>query len=137
MARKRKLYKRNEEEKRIRDEEIRPLLKGLGWRVEVTHGNKYMKGFPDLYLMHPEHGQRWVDAKVEGDYDFTDAQREKWPIWHMFGAGIWIMTRGTHEQYRRLFKPPNWLDYWKDRYGDPFKTFDLDELLNTIVKDWE
>lgn len=130
--RKQKTYKRNEEEKRIRDKEIRPLLKDLGWWVEVTHGNKYMRGFPDLYLTHPRHGIRWVDVKVEGDYEYTDAQRDKWPIWHTFGTGIWIMTAGTLEQVERLFKAPNWLDYWKPRYGDPFKGSDLEELLSMI-----
>jgi hypothetical protein len=125
-------YKRNEEEKRIRDKEIRPLLEGLGWLVEVTHGNKYMKGFPDLYLGHPQYGQRWVDVKVENNYDYTPAQRDKWPKWHTYGIGIWIMTAGTHEQVERLFRSPNWLDYWKPRYGDPFNQPDLDELLDTI-----
>lgn len=127
-----KTYKRKQEETRIRDKLIRPMLKDLGWHVEVTHGNKYSKGFPDLYLMHPHNGTRWVDVKVEGNYDYTEAQREKWPVWHTFGTGIWIMTDGTRDQYERLFEPPNWLAYWKPRYGDPFKTFDLDALLDTI-----
>lgn len=127
-----KLYKRNDEEKRIRDKLIRPMLEGLGWLVEVTHGSQFMKGFPDLYLSHPKQGIRWVDVKVEGDYEFTTAQRHKWPIWHQFGTGIWIMTDATPTQYKRLFDVPNWLDYWKPRYGDPFKKFDLDALLDTI-----
>lgn len=132
MAKKRKSYKRNDEEKRIRDKEIRPLLKDLGWLVEVTHGNRFMKGFPDLYLSHPTHGIRWVDVKVEGDYEYTEAQRAKWPVWHQHGTGIWIMTAGTLEQVERLFKPPNWLDYWKPRYGDPFNPPTLEDVLKTI-----
>jgi hypothetical protein len=112
-------------------------LKGLGWLVEVTHGNKYMKGFPDLYLAHPRHGQRWVDVKVEDKYEYTDAQRDKWPMWHTFGVGIWIMTAGTHSQYRRLFNPPNWLDYWKSKYGDPFSTLDLEAILKTIDVEYD
>jgi hypothetical protein len=129
---KRKAYKRKNREQQIRDKEIRPMLKDLGWLVEVTHGNRFMKGFPDLYLMHPEFSSRWVDVKVEGDYEYTEAQRKKWPRWHKHGTGIWIMTGASQDQYERLFKPPNWLDYWKPRYGDPFKEFDLDELLDTI-----
>lgn len=125
-------YSRNSEEKRIRDKEIRPLLTGLGWLVEVTHSTKYFKGFPDLFLGHPQYGQRWVDVKVEGKYEYTAAQRDKWPRWHLHGVGIWIMTAGTHEQYERLWKPPNWLDYWKSKYGDPFNQPDLEDLLNTI-----
>ena len=42
------------------------------------------------------------------------------------------MTGGNQEQYERLFKPPNWLDYWKERYGDPFNQPTLDELLDLI-----
>lgn len=127
-----KRYGRHSEEKRIRDRVIRPMLEGRGWLVEVTHGNRYVKGFPDLYLSHPQFGQRWVDVKVEDDYEYTQAQRDKWPRWHRFGTGIWIMTGATEDQYARLFDVPNWLDYWKPRYGDPFKEFDLDELLDTI-----
>lgn len=132
MVKKRKTYKRGEEEKRIRDKEIRPMLADLGWWVEVTHGNRYMAGFPDLYLTHPEHGIRWVDVKVDGSYTYTSAQRHKWPIWHTHGTGIWIMTAGTQEQYQWLWKPPNWLDYWKPSYGDPFNQPTLDELLDQI-----
>jgi hypothetical protein len=108
------------------------MLEGLGWWVEVTHGNRFMSGFPDLYLTHPDHGARWVDVKVEGKYEYTEAQRKKWPIWHRFGTGIWIMTRGNQEQYEWLFNEPNWLDYWKKRYGDPFKAVDLETLLDSI-----
>jgi len=127
-----KRYSRNSEETRIRDREIRPLLEGLGWLVEVTHGNKYMKGFPDLYLGHSQYGQRWVDVKVEGKYEYTAAQRDKWPRWHRHNIGIWIMTAGTHEQVKRLFRQPNWFDYWKPKYGDPFNQPSLDELLDSI-----
>ena len=130
-----KSYGRNEEEKRIRDKEIRPMLTGLGWLVEVTHGSQYMKGFPDLYLRQIRFGIRWVDVKVEGRYEYTRAQRDKWPRWHLSGSGVWILTGATQDQYERLFKPPNWQDYWKPRYGDPFETFDLESLLNTIEED--
>lgn len=125
-------YGRNNEETRIRDKEIRPRLAGLGWLVEVTHGNKFMKGFPDLYLAHPDYGTRWVDVKVEGSYEYTKAQRQKWPIWHTFKIGIWIMTGADDAQIERLFNPPNWLDYWKPKYGDPFAKLDIIELLNSI-----
>lgn len=131
----RKQYKRKNQEKQIRDKEIRPLLEGLGWLVELTHGNRYMSGFPDLYLSHMQFGIRWVDVKVENDYEFTLAQRRKWPKWHQHGSGIWIMTAATQEQYELLFKPPNWINFWKKKYGDPMKEFDLDTLLNTISEE--
>ena len=132
-----KTYKRKQEEKRIGDELIRPSLRDLGWHVEVTHSTHLFKGFPDLYLMHPRMGQRWVDVKVEGDYEFTDAQRDKWPRWYKFGTGVWIMTDWSQDQYEKLFKPCNFMDYWKPKYGDPFKEFDLIELLDTIEEEKE
>ncbi len=132
MARK-KQYKRSDRERQIRDNEIRPMLKGLGWLVEVTHGNKFSSGLPDLFLAHPQHGLRWVDVKVEGKYSYTKAQIAKWPVWHLHGAGVWIMTGATEDQYQRLWKPPNWQDYWKASYGDPFKPTNMDELLDTIT----
>ena len=113
---------RNDREKQLRDKKIRPGLKSRGWMVRVTHGNKYMAGFPDLYLSHVEYGNRWVDVKVEGDYEFTRKQKLEWPIWHQNGSGVWIMTDWNEAQYARLFKLPNWLDYWKPKYGDPFHT---------------
>jgi hypothetical protein len=129
-------FKRNSEETRIRDKEIRPLMEGLGWLVEVTHGNRYMKGFPDLFMGHPEHGQRWVDVKVEGRYSFTKAQKLKWPLWHSAGIGIWIMTAGTHAQVDWLWQPPNWQKYWKKSWGDPFQPPDIEDILSELDDDY-
>lgn len=103
-----------------------------GWLVERTHGNLFQQGFPDLYLSHPRWGQRWVDVKVEGAYEFTKAQRQKWPIWDRFGIGIWILTGASQDDYDKLFKPPNWRSYWKPKYGDPDQPFDLEELLSQL-----
>jgi hypothetical protein len=83
------------------------------WLVEVTHGNIYQIGFPDLFLAHKKYGTRWVDVKNEERYTFTAAQREKWPIWDSFGVGVWILTAANEENYQRLFQPPNWRAYWK------------------------
>lgn len=126
-----KTYKRHDKEKRILDK-IRLMLQNLEWLVEITHGSKYMSGFPDLYLSHRKFGIRWVDVKVEDNYEYTAAQRKKWPIWHKHGSGIWIMTDATQEQYERLFQEPNWHFYWKPRYGDPFKQFNLDDVLDSL-----
>jgi hypothetical protein len=83
------------------------------WLVEVTNGNIYQIGFPDLFLAHKKYGTRWVDVKNEERYTFTAAQREKWPIWDSFGVGVWILTAANEENYQRLFQPPNWRAYWK------------------------
>jgi hypothetical protein len=128
-------YGRKQEEKKIRTA-LRNLLVGLGWWVEISHGNRFQHGWPDLYITHPVHGNRWIDTKVEGKYDYTKAQRQKWPVWHQHGTGIWILTDATHEQYERLFQPPNWLDYWKSSYGDPWdQELDLDKLLDELEED--
>ena len=47
---------------KIQQELIR-FLRARKWLVEVTQGNLYQKGFPDLYLSHTREGQRWVDVK--------------------------------------------------------------------------
>lgn len=132
-----KKYGRSQPEKKVRDD-IRGFLQGRGWGVEITHGNKYQSGLPDLYVMHYDYGVRWIDAKVEGRYSFTNAQKITWSKWHYeYRVGIWIMTAGNQEQYDWLFAPPNWLDYWKPAYGRPQDWIDgpdLDKILREVEK---
>ena len=109
-------------------EALKKFLRARGWLVEQTHGNLFQQGFPDLYISHTKLGQRWIDCKVDGQYEFTVAQRRKWPIWDQHGIGIWILTGATQDQYDRLFAAPNWRDYWKPKYGIP----DIEELLREI-----
>lgn len=85
----------------------------LGWHVEVTHGNVYQFGFPDLYCIHIKYGTRWIevkDPKRKGDL-FTAAQLEKFPLWNAKGVGIWILTSDSDFEYAKLFKPYNWTSY--------------------------
>jgi hypothetical protein len=82
--------------------------------------------------MHPQYGKRWVDYKVAGRYSLTRAQREKWPLWESMGTGIWILTDVCEANYAKLFAPPNWREFWKDRYGT---LADIDELLDAIRLD--
>jgi hypothetical protein len=79
-------------------------------------GNMFQTGVPDLYAMHKEHGTRWIDMKNPVSYELTAAQRIKWPQWEENGVGIWIITGSTDEEYKKLFGPPNWRLYWKDKY---------------------
>jgi hypothetical protein len=98
--------------------------------VERMIGNAFQSGIPDLYCYHPKYGERWIDAKVDGQYSFTKAQRFKWPIWEKYGVGIWILTGANQQQYDRLFKAPNWRDYWKPQWGEKLDVFALlDELF--------
>jgi len=91
------------------------------WCVEVTNGNIYQVGFPDLYLAHAKYGTRWVDVKNPERYTFTPAQRIKWPLWDSFGVGIWILTAANKDEYDKLFGPPNWKSYWKDKWTEDAK----------------
>lgn len=93
------------------------------------HGNLYQVGIPDLYCHHPRWGARWIDVKQPKRYSFTKAQRQKWPVWDRFKIGIWILTAATQEEYDKLFRPPNWRDYWKRSW----KTPDIDALLDSLA----
>lgn len=110
------------------------MLEGRGWHCENMHGNAFQRGIPDLYVHHPTYKERWIDAKVEGKYEFTRDQILKWPVWDKAGIGIWILTGHDQEQYDRLFGPPNWKDYWKPRY-DKILNADLDAFLDAIDLD--
>lgn len=113
------------------------MLKSRGWRTELMHGNMYQKGIPDLYVMHPDHGTRWIDAKVAGKYSFTKDQKKTWPAWHFkYNVGIWILTGGGQDQYDLLFGPPNWLDFWKKAWGDPKRLAegpDIDRIIEPLL----
>jgi len=108
-------------------------LKARGWHVERMIGNAFQLGIPDLYVANPKWGTRWIDVKRPGkDYSFTKAQKRKWPVWEAFGVGIWILTGADQEDYDRLFKAPNWRDYWKESWGQvPDVHALLDELDRT------
>jgi len=108
-------------------------LKAEGWHVERMIGNAFQTGIPDLFVAHPKWGLRWLDVKRPGkNYSFTKAQKRKWPIWEAFGVGIWILVGANQENYDRLFKAPNWRDYWKESWGQiPDIHALLDELDST------
>ena len=50
-------------EKHIRTQIVN-YLRLREWIIMLTHGNRYQKGFPDLYCIHPSYGQRWVEIKI-------------------------------------------------------------------------
>jgi len=94
------------------------FLEDRHWLVERMIGNVYQTGIPDLFIAHKKYGTRFLDIKNPISYNFTAAQRWKWPIWDKFGIGIWIITAATEEEYQKLFKDPNWKDYWKESYNE-------------------
>ena len=99
-------------------------LRLRGWFVIRLTGNAYQTGIPDIWAWHPKFDFRWIDLKRPDRYDFTAAQKAKWPQWHAAGVGVWIMTAASQEEYDKLFSPPNWRDYWKQRYGNLDDTID-------------
>ena len=120
---------------RIQQELIK-FLRARKWLVEVTQGNLYQKGFPDLYLSHVKFGQRWIDVKNPVAYTFTKAQRIKWPNWEKHGVGIWILVAPTEEEYDKIFQPPNWRKYWKPKWDlEPTVDDLLEELGYTPPED--
>lgn len=100
----------------------------------MMHGNAFQRGIPDLYLFRRDIGHRWVDVKHPKRYNFTKAQRIKWPFWDKMGIGIWILTAATQAEYDKLFAPPNWREYWKSSWAMPTEA-EMDALLDTIVED--
>lgn len=92
------------------------FLEARKWFVKPTHGSMYQAGFPDLYATHEEHGGKWIEVKLpdmEGSR-FTKAQKEEFPKFAANGTPIWILTRVTEQEYRKLFNYPdgNWLEYF-------------------------
>lgn len=112
-------------------------VKRKGWHVERMIGNALQKGIPDIYIIHPEHGYRWIDLKNPKGYEFTIAQRIKWPIWEKFGMDIYIITGWTDEEYDKLFGEANWRQYWKPRYDEQQLELeqDLQELFDEFQED--
>lgn len=104
-------------------EDLRKFLQKRGWLVERMVGNAFQYGIPDLYCHHPKYGHRWIDVKNPDSYEFTKHQKVKWPLWDKFGVGIWIIVDATEEEYDKLFKPPNWREYWKEKYDVELEKF--------------
>lgn len=111
--------------------DIRTMLIARGWHVEIMHGSAFQTGIPDLYCFKREWGERWVDAKNPEKYNFTKAQKFKWPIWSRVGIGIWILVAATQEEYDKLFKPPNWHSYVKKGWRMPTPE-EIDRLLEEM-----
>lgn len=102
------------EKKKLEDslvEEIRLKLEAEGWHTEKTHGSMYMKGWPDLYAMHPVHKSRWIEVKRREEGALEETQRKKFLLWAKHGVGVYILC--GPEELGRLFGPPNW-HLWMD-----------------------
>jgi hypothetical protein len=87
------------------------FLRQRGWWVMVTHGNAAQQGFPDLYAVHKDYGQRWIEVKNPNYYKFTPAQKECFPKIEEAGVGIWVLMGDSKKEYDCLFLPANWRYY--------------------------
>lgn len=94
-------------EKAIQDA-IRKALREDGWLVAKAHGNRFQKGWPDLYCHHPLHGERWIEVK-RSKGKLTKDQRRRFPEWAHYGVGIWVLTSET--EIPLIWERPNW-DQW-------------------------
>lgn len=90
---------------------ILAMLRMKGWFVKPTHGNIYQHGFPDLYATHSKYGPRWIEVKNPKSYKFTPAQMEDFQKFSANGTGIWVLVAATEDEYKKLFKRPNWFVY--------------------------
>ena len=89
------------------------MLRNKGWYVKVMHGNAYQHGVPDLYATHPLLRARWIEVKNKEKYEFTPAQIVEFPLLCAHGAGVWVLTAATENEYKKLFEECNWASYLK------------------------
>jgi hypothetical protein len=69
---------------------------------------------PDLYVAHEHHGARWIEVKRKDQYSFTRTQRTKFLELISKNINIWILVGFDEQEYRKLFAPMNFFEYWKD-----------------------
>lgn len=83
-------------------------LEARGWFCNVTHGNMYQSGFPDVYAMHPVRRlSRWIEVKNPTSFKFTDAQKLWYPRMIASGIPIWVLMGHDDTQLALLNGPPN------------------------------
>jgi hypothetical protein len=91
---------------------LESYLREREWYVKSTHGNQFQFGFPDIYSSHEKFGIKWIEVKNPLHFSFTPAQIREFPKMSAAGTGIWILCAATEEEYRRLFKPANWMEWF-------------------------
>ncbi len=122
-------------EQQIQDELVE-FLRIRQWHVETISADPFQNGLPDLFCANKKVGIRWVEVKRPSGYTITLRQRQRWPVWHAFGIGIWILTAATQEEYDKLFKPPNWHDFWKEEFRVPTQE-DIDAMFDELGREGE
>lgn len=89
-------------------------LEGRGWYVKIIHSSLYQSGIPDLLCTHKQHGIRFVEVKLPDmrGSRWTNAQKKTFPELSANGCPIWVLVSDSEEEYRKLFMPENWLEYF-------------------------
>lgn len=95
----------------ILQDKICNFLKLRDWLTKETHGNMFQSGFPDVFAAHVRHGYRWIEVKRE-KYKFTKAQIDNFKRFSLHGVGVWILQAPTEEEYMKLFRAPNWEEFY-------------------------
>jgi hypothetical protein len=90
------------------------MLQRYGWIVKIIHGSALQSGLPDLYCTHQKFGPRWIEVKLPNmDGSRWTSEQKKWfPILSSNGTPIWVLVAATESEYRKLFQPENWLEYF-------------------------
>jgi len=88
---------------------LRKALKKAGWHTWKTHGNRFQAGFPDLYCLHPIHGQRWIEVKRPKTGRLTAPQVAQFELFESFGVGVWVLD--SESTTGLLGASPNWRDF--------------------------
>jgi hypothetical protein len=87
-------------------------LREREWFVKETHGNAFQSGFPDTFATHSKWLGRWVEIKYGYAFSFTPQQIIDFPKFQANGTQIYILSEATDEEYAKLFKPSNFVEYF-------------------------
>lgn len=103
-----KPLKPSEEKESLIQKRLIDNLKASGWLVVKIWGNQFNAGLPDLFMTHPEHGQRWVEVKKPTGR-LTKAQRSRFPKLVAAGLPIWVATSDDPNLVHRAPNVGDWL----------------------------
>jgi len=67
----------------------------------------FQSGFPDVYAMRQDKGQRWIEVKNPKSFAFTTAQKLWYPRMLKCGIGIWVLMGDGDDQLALLDGRPN------------------------------
>lgn len=87
---------------------LREALSKMGWYTKKTHGSMFSENWPDLYLMHPVHGSRWVETKCANG-ELSYGQVQEFAKWGKMGVGVWVLR--DEKDIKWLFEDPNWYKF--------------------------